>query len=64
MKVGDTVSKNGIMYIVISMTKYLNDTYIFVMNKYDDTDVKFYKCMNELIEVTDIDIIKEIVKDM
>ena len=56
MKKGSIVNKNGILYTVISSTIYENIQYVFCVDKKDN--IKIFQCLDELIEVTDIDLIK------
>ncbi len=56
----NTVYYNGIKYIIINSVTYIDKKYIFVMNYNDIKDVKLLVCLNELIEVDDIDLIKKI----
>lgn len=56
----NTVYYNGIKYIIINSVTYIEKKYIFVMNYNDIKDVKLLVCLNELIEVDDIDLIKKI----
>lgn len=62
MKKGSIVNKNGILYTVISSTIYENIQYVFCVDKKDN--IKIFQCLDELIEVIDIDLIKEIIKGM
>lgn len=62
MKKGSIVNKNGILYTVISSTIYENIQYVFWVDKKDN--IKIFQCLDELIEVTYVDLIKEIIKGM
>lgn len=51
-------------YIIVNKTRYLGHNYIFVININDYNDVKLLICKENLEEVTDLELIRNVVINM
>ena len=55
---------NGVKYIIIKSAIYLGNKYIFIINYDNPNDTKILVCLNELKEVDDIHLLKNILLEM
>lgn len=55
---------NDKKYIVINKTKYLENDYLFIINNKNLEDIKLLVCLDNYVEVNDIELIKEVLLNM
>ena len=58
------INYNGERYIIVNSITYMGQKYIFVINYNNMYDVKLLICLNDLEEVNDIEMIRNVITQM
>lgn len=58
------INYNGERYIIVNSITYMGQKYIFVINYNNMYDVKLLVCLNDLEEVNDIELIRNVIIQM
>lgn len=58
------INYNGERYIIVNSITYMGQKYFFVINYNNMYDVKLLVCLNDLEEVNDIELIRNVIIQM